>query len=141
MTLPNKSQFQGGCHCGAVAYQCSAAPTFQFVCHCNNCRRLNGGLRLGGMSFDASALRVEGHTQVYRYAGGTDVIEAHFCGRCGTPLFAFPRAHQGVVVVRANSLKDLSDFEPEKSMYRNNICVWERPVSAPTWRPPPPPGQ
>jgi hypothetical protein len=102
---------------------------------------LNGGLRLGGLSFDASALRVQGPTQIYRYAGGQAAIEAHFCGHCGTPLFAFPQAHPGVVVVRANSLDDPADFQPEKSMYRKNVCAWERPVSPPTWRPPPPPGQ
>lgn len=93
-------------------------------------------MRLAGMSFAATELLVDGATQTYQFSGGKGPVESHFCATCGTPLFAYPRAYGGVVVVRANSLQNPADFSPEKSVYARGICSWDRRVAPPTWRPP-----
>ncbi len=93
-------------------------------------------MRLAGLSFSARELAVDGATQSYEYQGGKGRIEAHFCPRCGTHLFAYPRAFETVVIIRANSLLDQTQFRPEKSVYPKQICPWESPVARPTWHPP-----
>ena len=32
----------GGCQCGAVRYECDAAPRTLYVCHCLECRHQSG---------------------------------------------------------------------------------------------------
>ena len=34
---------KGGCACGAVRYESSAAPLFMFRCRCRDCQRATGG--------------------------------------------------------------------------------------------------
>ncbi len=93
-------------------------------------------MRLTGMSFSSSQLTVEGATVSYTFAGGKGPICNHFCGTCGTSVFAYPQAYPGIVVVRANTLDDESAFQPEKSVYTRGLCAWDRRVAPPTWRPP-----
>jgi hypothetical protein len=129
MTAEEESH-SGACHCGAVRYRVSGAPQFQFLCHCDNCRKINGGMRLAGVTFPDGAFTVEGVTSVYRYAGGKGEIETHFCGKCGTPLYAHPKIHAGMVVVRANTLSDPASFAPVKSIYGHRACAWETVIGA-----------
>jgi hypothetical protein len=42
MTVP-KLPFTGGCVCGAIRYECSAAPIMMFKCHCRDCQQVTGG--------------------------------------------------------------------------------------------------
>lgn len=116
---------EGGCHCGAVRVQAAAPAQFQFLCHCDACSRLNGGMRLAGMSFAADAVTVEGPTRRYTYQGGKAPIELSFCGTCGTPIAALPTVYPGMVVLRANCLADRSAFTPVKSIFTATACAWE----------------
>jgi hypothetical protein len=122
--------YSGSCHCGAIRYRISGAPQFQFLCHCDNCRKLNGGMRLAGITFPEDAIEVEGDTTMYRYAGGKGEIETHFCGKCGTPLYAHPKIHADLVVVRANTLSESGSFAPTKSIYGHQACAWESLIGA-----------
>ena len=119
------STARGACHCGSVRYAIDAKPSFAFLCHCDNCKKLNGGSRLAGISFPRDALSVTGESKSYRYRGGKDDIELHFCPTCGTPLYAFPAAHQDIVVIRANSLEKEDDFKPVKSLFSDQACAWD----------------
>jgi len=116
----------GGCHCGAIQYTLSVPGKFAFLCHCDNCRKLNGGSRLSAVGFPKDALAVTGTPTTYTYAGGKDDITAHFCGTCGTPLYAEPKAHPAIVIMRMNSLDDQNAFPPKKSTYEELACVWDK---------------
>lgn len=116
----------GRCHCGAVTYRLSAPSTFAFLCHCDNCRKLSGGARLFGVSFPRGSLTTMGSTTTYRYRGGKDEIELHFCGVCGTHLYALPAAHADIVVVRGSSLDDPNAATPRKSIYGEQACAWDK---------------
>ena len=35
------ASFSGGCACGAIRYECSAAPLMMLNCHCRDCQREN----------------------------------------------------------------------------------------------------
>jgi hypothetical protein len=123
--VSDPSATTGCCHCGAVKYRVKEPFKFQFLCHCDNCRKLNGGQRLAGASVSESALTVEGETTSYTYAGGRDQIELRFCGRCGTPLFALPAAYPGTAVIRTNTLDDDGGFRPVKSLFGDQACAWD----------------
>jgi len=90
---------EGSCHCGAVKFRLqSHEPVPYQRCYCSICRKTGGGggylINLGG---DASTLEVEGreHVRVYQAMierRGKRVKsrhERHFCGECGSHLWAF----------------------------------------------------
>lgn len=116
---------EGGCHCGAVRYAVRGPWKFQFLCHCDACSKLNGGMRLAGATVDSADLELNGQTQSYVYDGGKAKIEVRFCTTCGTPLAAFPEAYPGAAVVRANTLDDRLAFQPAKSIFTQTACAWE----------------
>lgn len=115
----------GGCHCGAIAYTLSTEPLFTFTCHCDNCRKLNGGSRLAAASFPREALTVRGTPRSYTYAGGKGEIDLRFCETCSTPLFALTTSYPEVAIVRLNSLTDQEAIAPRKHMFREQACAWD----------------
>lgn len=92
-------QLEGSCHCGAVRFRLrSSEPVPYQRCYCSICRKTGGGsgsaINLGG---DASTLEVEGeeHVRVYQAMIEQDGKrvqsrhQRHFCGECGSHLWAF----------------------------------------------------
>lgn len=92
---------EGSCHCGAVRFSVESRAPYPFLrCYCSICRKTTGG---GGyainISGDAKTLHVHGrqHVKVYRAmldeGAGTEKIRSehqrHFCGECGSHLWAF----------------------------------------------------
>lgn len=90
---------EGSCHCGAVRFRCeSQHPVPYQRCYCSMCRKTGGG---GGWMVnteaDAASLVVEGREHVHVYQamiegdGGPvrSRHERHFCGTCGSHLWAF----------------------------------------------------
>lgn len=86
---------QGSCHCGAVRFSLRCREPHPFMrCYCSICRKTGGAggymVNLGG---DASTLQVEGrdHVRVYRATidGKPSEHERHFCGECGSHLWAW----------------------------------------------------
>lgn len=76
--------------------------------------------------FEDEGFSVSGETTKYEYQGGEQKIESHFCSNCGTPMYAYPKIAPGKVVLKANSLVDSSVFTPEKSLFKEEACPWDK---------------
>lgn len=92
-------QISGSCSCGAVSFHAqSRHPVPYQRCYCSICVKTSGA---GGFAINTSAeaesLQVEGpeHVKVYRAKVQKDgkltesKHERHFCGECGSHLWAF----------------------------------------------------
>jgi hypothetical protein len=69
----------GGCLCGAVRVECTAAPRRVGLCHCLDCRKRQGALFHSFAVFPPAAVTVTGETRTYKTRS--------FCPTCGSPLF------------------------------------------------------
>jgi hypothetical protein len=91
-------RLEGSCACGLVRFELSSTEPWPYQrCYCSACRKTAGGggycINLGG---DAHSLRVVGseHVRIFRapiQRDGRSVAsehERHFCGRCGSHLWA-----------------------------------------------------
>lgn len=91
-------KLEGSCHCGAVKFTvASQHPVPYQRCYCSICRKCGGG---GGylinISADAATLHVSGQGHLRTYCatvqrdgvGTTSKHARHFCGDCGTHLWA-----------------------------------------------------
>jgi len=108
--------YRGGCLCGAIRYEATAAPLGAGYCHCSLCRRATGAPVFLGVAFPRDALRLlRGKTRTH--ASSARGIR-HFCGQCGSALFFELRdkPHQWEVLV--GSLDDASGIQPSV-----HVCV------------------
>ena len=76
----------GGCMCGAVRISVDDPPRRGGICHCLDCRKSLGALFNTFATFARDAVTVTGATRAW--TGGASGQERHFCGTCGSPLFA-----------------------------------------------------
>ncbi|SMF33135.1 Uncharacterized conserved protein [Tistlia consotensis] len=74
----------GGCHCGALRYEVTAAPLDSGYCHCRICQRLSGAPAMVWASVRLGAFRyTKGRPRIYR---SSDWGRREFCGDCGSQL-------------------------------------------------------
>jgi hypothetical protein len=84
------SPLTGGCLCGAIRYEVSAPVEKLIACHCTDCQRASGtGASINAL-LPSSALRfTHGTTRVFsKPADSGNVLNRHFCGDCGSPVYS-----------------------------------------------------
>lgn len=119
--------FSGGCACGAVRYECSAAPLGMVNCHCRDCQRAGGAGFSPTVTVPAGALRLTAGQPAYfsKSADSGNVARRAFCPACGAPLFASSSARPDVVGIRAGSLDDPSWFRPSADVWIDAAQPWD----------------
>lgn len=119
--------FFGGCACGAVRYQCSAAPLAMVNCHCRDCQHAGGSgfspiVVVPAPSF--KLLNGDPKFHAMRAASGHTARRA-FCPECGAPLFASTSARDDFVAIRAGGLDDPSWFRPQAEIWIASAQPWD----------------
>ncbi len=113
---------EGGCHCGAVRYALSAAPTGSMICHCQTCRRITGAPVVAWLSVDPDALTfTKGKPQRYVSAPGRTRL---LCGVCGTQLTWSRDDDASFIDVATASLDDPSAFPPTHHSWTSHDVAW-----------------
>ena len=118
--------FTGGCACGAIRFQCSAAPSVSYFCHCRDCQRESGSAFTSCVVVPAAAFAVtQGNPKHYDTtsdSGGS--TRRCFCPNCGAPLHGCIPTAPDVVTVNVASLDDPSGFEPQMSLWVSSAQPW-----------------
>ena len=112
----------GGCHCGAVRFECDAPANWQVLsCNCSMCSR-SGYLHVIVPRADFRLVKGEGDLTCYTF--NTGVAQHLFCRHCGVKSFYVPRSHPDCYSVNARCLDgvDADALEPIPFDGRN----WER---------------
>lgn len=91
MGTPERIEYLGGCHCGAVRFSVMAPSELKILdCNCSICRML-GYQHLIVSADDFTLLKGEEALSKYRFNSG---IARHlFCRKCGVKSFYVPRSH------------------------------------------------
>ena len=118
---------KGNCHCQKSQYEVKGESSFDFICHCHSCQKLNGGGHLSGAMFNKDDFNFSGPLKSYTYQGGSGKnIEAYFCDNCGNHLFAFPGFKEDAVVIKANTFDDGSNFNPAQTLFKEDCFHWDK---------------
>jgi len=106
--------YTGGCACGAIRYEISAAPIFMLDCQCRQCQRESGTGHASHLTFPSDTVKVTGQASHWTMVGdgGTEKSRA-FCPTCGAPVYMTFPAMPEFFVVRAASLDDPSRYRPQ----------------------------
>jgi len=115
-------QLEGSCHCGAVRFSVESAHPYPFnLCYCSICRKTAGGggfaINLGGA---APSLTVEGREAVRTYRarredGERSPLERHFCGTCGSMLWAWDPRWPELIHPFASAIDSELPAAPERT--------------------------
>jgi len=140
-----KLPFTGGCVCGVVRYEVTAAPLMMFKCHCRDCQRVTGGGFVPGLLVPATAFKLTKGELKYHFtpsmAGGNH--KRGFCAECGSRVTGGESDQRPgqFVGVTAGSLDDPSWFSPQMDFFICDAQPWVQMDSAlPKFKhyPPPP---
>jgi hypothetical protein len=121
LTVP----FTGGCACGAIRYESSAAPVFGGICCCRTCQRGSGTGQNAVVGVPNAAFRItQGEPRYYETTADSGKPVRHaFCGTCGAPLFGQPSSAP-LTGISAGSLDDPAGFEPGVVVYAEAALPW-----------------
>jgi hypothetical protein len=119
--------FSGGCLCGAVRYECFAAPMRSFKCHCRDCQRTSGSAFLPGMVVPTGALKLtQGEPKYYAVtADSGHTVSRGFCPECGSILFGKVAENPAIMIVSAVSQNDSRLFQPVADIWTSSAQPWD----------------
>ena len=119
-------EIKGGCLCGAIRYQSSAAPLLTAVCHCKNCQRQSGTAFSILVGLPKGSLVMEGEQPALFADVGESGLAVHrrFCGRCGSPILSEPAATPTMDWLKAGTLDDASWLQPQLHVWCDSAQPW-----------------
>lgn len=121
--------FEGGCHCGAVRYSCTAMPQAVLLCHCRDCQRTTGGPFATVAVVPLPALDVVGAVQSYVVTAESGrTVTRQFCPQCGSPLFERAEGYPDIVLFKVGSADDPSWIEPTQHVWTCRALPWPKLV-------------
>ncbi len=110
----------GRCLCGEITYSIDGDVMAVAVCHCDHCQRQSGGAFSTNVIVGPDQLSISGDIATFEDRGrtGDDVyVLRRFCGSCGSPIVSVLTGRPEIVAVKAGTLDDRSDIQP-------NLQVW-----------------
>jgi len=106
----SEARLNGRCLCGTVTF--TAVPQGgMHACHCENCRRISGGVSLSANCGDS--VEVSGPLSTY---DSSEWAERQFCPTCGAGLFWRLKAG-GMTMVSVQAFDDPGSFAFEDEIY------------------------
>ena len=120
---------QGGCRCGAVRYALLAPALSVQHCHCSQCRKLYGALRMAGAVIERANIRIEGDGNLTTYLASPG-YRAQFCKTCGCPLFSYADSETRLMYFLPATLDGGEHpghpADKEAHIYVGSKAKWER---------------
>lgn len=116
----------GGCACGAVRYEVSAAPMAILVCCCGACQKITASafsLVMPVMRDDLTITRGQPATWI-RTGGSGAKIPQRYCRDCGSRLFTEHPSNAAAVSLRPGTLDDTSWIVPVAAIYMAEAQPW-----------------
>src|SRR5258706_6541763 len=110
--MENRSTMAGGCQCGQVRYEVTAAPLNVYICHCRECRKQSGSALGISVIVRAAELRlVQG--ELKRWSRPTDsghILDCFFCAECGSRVWHGDRDREETISIKGGSLDEPPDL-------------------------------
>jgi hypothetical protein len=125
-----KLPLTGGCHCGALRYEVTEAPTMTYACHCNDCQRITSSAFSLAITVSDSAFRLtRGEPRlVSRVADSGRTTTRWLCPDCACWIVGSPQpgAAPGEMIrrVRAGTLDDRSWLRPTAHFWTRSKQPW-----------------
>lgn len=118
-------KIDGGCHCGAVAYEAEIDPQRVGLCHCTDCQTLTGSaFRFAAAAVPASFKLSRGELKRYvKTAESGTPRHHHFCPTCATRIYT-SNAEASIVYLNVGSIRQRAELRPSVQVWTRSACTW-----------------
>ena len=120
-------KIDGGCHCGAIAYEAEIDPDKIFVCHCTDCQTLSGAaFRTVAITKEDAFRFLKGEPKIYVKIADSGAERAlAFCAECGTPIYAASTGEGPKVYgIRAGTARQRDALVPTAQVWCGSGLSW-----------------
>jgi hypothetical protein len=120
-------KIDGGCHCGAIAYEAEVDPETVSICHCTDCQHLSGSVYRTSVQAKREALQfLKGRPKEYVKTAQSGAKRAQgFCADCGTPIYSGdPGGNSPVYFIRAGSVRQRAQLVPRRQIWCSSRLPW-----------------
>jgi hypothetical protein len=117
--------YKGSCLCRNVRYEIAGEIGAFGYCHCTSCRKASGTAHAA----NAPVQRID-----FRLMSGADWLREFesspgkvrvFCGRCGSPVYAYLRTDMDTIRIRLGTLDTPFEKEPTAHTWVSDKASWE----------------
>ncbi len=122
VSLPLK----GGCQCGRLRYELTAAPLMLYACHCTNCQKQTGSAFVLSTAIVENAFSfVEGDPAKTEWISDAGAARyGLYCGDCGGRICNGQTPSIGVLSLRAGTFDDRSWVRPAAHIWVKSAQSW-----------------
>lgn len=117
----------GGCHCGAIAYEAEIDPAQVLVCHCADCQATSGSPFRVGVPAPAATFRLlHGSPKTYIKTtadSGRRRLQA-FCGDCGSPIYSAAEHDTPSYTLRVGTIRQRAELRPRRQKWCRSSLPW-----------------
>lgn len=115
----------GSCLCGNVRYEVDGALSDFGHCHCTSCRKASGSAFAANAAVDRAAFRLLGGSDTLREFESSPGKLRAFCGRCGSPIYAYLTKSPDVLRIRLGSLDTPLPARAKAHTFVSDKADWE----------------
>ena len=119
------SSRHAACSCGQLRVTTEGDPLVVYVCHCLACQRRTGSAFGTGARFREEQAKFAGESRVFERVSDDGVTRTfHFCGNCGSTVFAKTASVPGFVTVFVGAYADPAFPHPTDSLHEVRRHSW-----------------
>ncbi len=120
--MPDESEYEGGCLCGALRYRSTAPPLRGVICHCSMCRKHSGAPVLALVHFPLQSFRwLKGEPTRYQ---SSQFAQRGFCSACGSTITMHEEVLRDRVQVALGSLDDPDRVRVDDHVWTQEKISW-----------------
>jgi hypothetical protein len=121
----DEPSYLGSCLCGDVRYEVHGELGDFGYCHCRSCRKASGSAHGANAPVDRDRFRVVAGAESIREFSSSHGKFRAFCGRCGSPLYAYLASSPGVLRIRLGSLDTPFEKQAKAHTFVSDKAAWE----------------
>jgi hypothetical protein len=117
--------YEGSCLCRGVRYRLTAELGDFGYCHCTSCRKASGSAFGANAPVDREHFHLLAGSDTLREFESSPGKRRAFCGRCGSPIYAYLAATPEVLRIRLGSLDTPFAKHPLAHTFVADKATWE----------------
>jgi hypothetical protein len=120
-------KIDGGCHCGAIAYEAEIDPEKVVICHCTDCQTLSGtAFRTVALTAPENFKLLTGTLKTYVKTAQSGAQRTQtFCPDCGTPIYSGPvSTAPGSLGIRLGTTRQRAELAPKAQTWAGSALGW-----------------
>jgi len=116
--------YTGSCLCRGIQFELDAELEPIDICHCQQCRKAQGGPFATNAPVTASALRIVRGAELLTAYESSPGKHRCFCSRCGSPIYSRRTARPDVVRIRVGVINEPLNVRPHAHYHTGSKCNW-----------------